>query len=72
MGQQCYPSHFPRKNKGNGDRGPSGPPGDGGLYPHRSDARCAGCHSGPGDGYGGPLDDPYGCDSDSSSSEFGR
>ena len=71
--QQCYPSHFLRRNSGNRDRGPSGSPGNGEHYPHQSGGRCGGLHGVPGGSDGGLPDNLYETGSDSSSSlELGK
>ena len=69
-GQQCYPSDSLRRN---GDRDPTGPPGNGGHYLHRSGGGCGGPDGDPDGGDGCLPDNPYWADLDSSSSsEFER
>ena len=56
-GQQYYPFHPLRRNGGNGDRGPSDPPENGGHYPHRSNGGYGDLHSVSGGSGDGPLND---------------
>ena len=70
--QQHYPSHSPRRNGRNRDRGPSSPPANVRHYPDKSSYGYGNHHGVPGGGDGGPPDNPYGTGLDSSySSEFG-